>query len=321
MLASFPKNYLPAGVLMIPFDGQFAENIMLPLAQAAYDSTQPPTNYILNQTAFEILANPAHPAVQNRLAKLAPPERTKRQKMLQSMLDQPKQHQMATSDAAIRALTPNPSANLHFGWFCLDKPNQRLIVAFRGTQFIHDWLDNFDFVPAPYAPVPGRGTVHEGFQIVYLAVRENLIALLNKYSAGYREILITGHSLGGALCPLATLDLLNVNSNLSPVVYTWAEPRVGHDDFVTFFNTHVNICYRIVNVWDVVPHLPPDIASYEHEGYQVTIDSGFSLDVVHNHVLSTGYVPGMATWNQDHPVQTTQHFGRMALSALVGQSA
>ena len=46
---------------MIPFDGQFAENIVLPLAEAAYDSTQPPANYTLNQTAFEILANPAHP--------------------------------------------------------------------------------------------------------------------------------------------------------------------------------------------------------------------------------------------------------------------
>jgi hypothetical protein len=237
------------------------------------------------------------------------------------MMDQPRQPQTATNDASVRALAASRSANLHFGWFCLDKPNQRLIVAFRGTQFIHDWLDDFDFIPAPYAPVPGRGTVHEGFQIVYLAVRDNLIALLNKYSAGYRELLITGHSLGGALCPLATLDLLNLNQNLSPVVYTWAEPRVGHDDFVTFFNTHVNICYRIVNVWDVVPHLPPDIAGYEHEGNQVTIDSGFSLDVVHNHVLSTGYVPGMATWNKDHPPHDTQHFGRMAVAALVGQSA
>ena len=46
---------------MIPFDGQFAENIVLPLAEAAYDSTQAPANYTLNQTAFEILANPAHP--------------------------------------------------------------------------------------------------------------------------------------------------------------------------------------------------------------------------------------------------------------------
>jgi hypothetical protein len=305
---------------MIPFDGQFAENIVLPLAQAAYDSTQAPQGYTLNQTAFEILANPAHPAMQAHLARLAPLERTKRQKMLQSMFDQPKQPQGATNDAAIRRLAANPSANLNFGWFCLDNPNQRLIVAFRGTEFIHDWLNDFDFVPAPYAPVPGRGTVHEGFQLVYLAVRDNLIALLNKYSAGYSEILITGHSLGGALCPLATLDLLNVNQSLSPVVYTWAEPRVGHNDFVNFFNTHVNICYRIVNVWDVVPYLPPDIASYEHEGSQVTIDSGFSLDVVHNHVLPTGYVPGMATWNKNHPLDVTRHFGTMAVAALVGQT-
>lgn len=27
---------------MIPFDGQFAENVVLPLAQAAYDSTHVP---------------------------------------------------------------------------------------------------------------------------------------------------------------------------------------------------------------------------------------------------------------------------------------
>ncbi len=93
---------------MIPFDGQFAETIVLPLAQAAYDGTQAPTNYAPNQTAFEILANPAHPAVQTHLAKLAPPERAKHQKMLQSMLDQPKQPQAATSEADVRMLAASP---------------------------------------------------------------------------------------------------------------------------------------------------------------------------------------------------------------------
>jgi triacylglycerol lipase len=305
---------------MIPFDGQFAQNTMLPLAEAAYDGTKPPQGFTLNQTAFEILANPLHPSVQKQLMNLDPVQKSKRQKILQSMLNQPKQPQGTSTDAAVRALTAAPAPNLHFGWFCLDQANNRLVVAFRGTEFIHDWMDDFDFIPAPYAPVPGRGTVHQGFQLVYLSIRDNLIGLLNQHSQNFPEILITGHSLGGALCALAVVDIVNVNTNLAPVVYTWAEPRVGHDDFVTFYNTHVNICYRIVNVWDVVPHLPPEIAGYQHEGSQVTIDSGFSLDVVHNHVLATGYVPGMATWNQQHPVQTTQHFGKMALSALVGQS-
>jgi triacylglycerol lipase len=310
---------------MIPFDGQFAEKTVLPLAIAAYNNTQVPPGYTLNQTAFEILADPQHPAIQTAQAQLRQPAQVQStdtaMKLLKSMLKQPDQHQNAVTNADVRALAPNPAPNLHFGWLCLDQPNQRLIVAFRGTQFIHDWFDNFDFIPAPYAPVPGRGTVHAGFQLVYMTIRDNLIALVKQYASQFSNLLIVGHSLGGALCALAAPDLLNdVAADLSPVVYTLAEPRLGHDDFVSFYNTHVNVCYRIVNVWDVVPHLPPDIADYEHEGNELTIDSGFSLDVVHNHVLATGYAPGLHQWNQDHPPQPTQHFGTVPVSTLVGQT-
>jgi triacylglycerol lipase len=96
-----------------------------------------------------------------------------------------------------------------------------------------------------------------------------------------KELLITGHSLGGALSALAAPDLLNdVAANLAPIVYTWAEPRVGHPDYVRFFDARVNICYRIVNIWDVVPQIPPVLALYEHEGSSLHIDSGFTLDIV-----------------------------------------
>jgi triacylglycerol lipase len=310
---------------MIPFNGQFAEETMLQLATVAYDSVNAPKKYTRDQRVFalssyDILADAGHPAIQAQLSSSGAVQNPQGSKVLRSMMKQPKQQQGTTMDAQVRALNPAPTPNLHFGWFCLDSANKSIVLAFRGTEYLHDWLDDFDFIPAPYAPVPGRGTVHQGFQLAYLAIRDNLMKLLNQHAAGFQEILITGHSLGAALCALATLDILNLNPNLSPVVYTWAEPRVGHDDFVNFFNTHVNICYRVVNLWDVVPHLPPSIASYEHEGNQVTIDSGFSLDVVHNHVLPTGYVPGMKRWNHDHPPQDTQHLGRMALAAMVGQS-
>src|SRR5208282_862094 len=151
---------------------------------------------------------------------------------------------------------------------------------------------------------------HQGFQLVYYSIRDNVRQLVQTHGANCKEILITGHSLGGALVGVATPDLLNdVAANLSPIVYTWAEPRVGHDDFVSFFDTHVNVCYRIVNVWDVVPHLPPVLALYEHEGSDATIDSGFSLDIVKNHVLVSGYAPGLAEWNRSHVPQATRHFG------------
>jgi hypothetical protein len=152
---------------MIPFDGQFAQNFVLPFAIAAYDSTKPPAGYTTHTDAFDILADANHPAIQAAQAQLRagqkPPDTGT--KMLAGMIKQPDQHKPAESDADVRGLAANPTPNLHFGWFCLDKQNKRVIVAFRGTQFVHDWFDDFDFIPAPYAAVPGRGTVHSGFQL------------------------------------------------------------------------------------------------------------------------------------------------------------
>jgi hypothetical protein len=163
--------------------------------------------------------------------------------------------------------------------------------------------------------------VHQGFQSVYCALRNNLLQLVQEKKSSCKNILITGHSLGGALVALATPDLLNdVAANLSPVVYTWAEPRVGHSDFVSFFNTHVNVCYRIVNVWDVVPHVPTVLAGFEHEGNELIIDSGFTPDIATNHVLVSGYAPGLAQWNKQHPKITTMHFGFRSVAAMAGRS-
>jgi triacylglycerol lipase len=302
---------------MIPFDGKFAESTALPLATFAYDSKNAPPGYVIGQSAFAILADTTHSDYQIQFNRSS----AQHKNMMQSMVHQPDQNRGTTSQMDVAALQPNPNSNLHFGWLCLDDANQRLIIAFRGTELLHEWIDNFDFIPSPYAPIPGRGTVHQGFQLVYYSIRANLRNLVQRNAPARKNLLITGHSPGGALCALTAPDLLNdIAANLAPVVYTWAEPRVGHDDFVSFYDTHVNVCYRITNVWDVVPHLPPDLAGYEHEGSQVTVDSGFSLDLVHNHVLKTGYAPGIARWNHDHPPQATQHFGRTAARAIVGQT-
>jgi triacylglycerol lipase len=309
---------------MIPFDGTFAQDTVYPLAFGAYDAEQPPPGYASNVTAFDILADLGK--VQARLQELDKTDpRQRHRKPLEAMLKHSRKPRILTAEqattAAVAAMAPSPVPNNHFGWVCIDQANARLIVCFRGTEYFKDWLDDFDFAPAPYSAIPGRGTVHQGFQIVYEAVRDNVRALVTAHRANCREILITGHSLGGALSALAAPDLLNdVASNLAPTVYTWAEPRVGHPDYVQFFDARVNICYRIVNLWDVVPHLPPLLALYEHEGHSLHIDSGFSLDIVHNHVLVTGYAPGIAKWNQDHPATLTR-FGVAPLFPLVGRSA
>lgn len=309
---------------MIPFDGTFAEQYVYPFAHGAYDADNPPPGYRKGTDAFDILAD-LSPEAEARRNKLD----AKHRKPLESMLDHPRRPRITdeskATSAAVQAMPRAEQPNQHFGWICVDKAKARLVVAFRGTEYFKDWLDDFDFAPAPYSAIPGRGTVHQGFQMVYEAVRVSVRTTVERLvrtgAGGLKEILITGHSLGGALCGLSAPDLLNdIASELAPIVYTWAEPRVGHPDYVRLFDTRVNICYRIVNLWDVVPHLPPVLALYEHEGSSLHIDSGFSLDIVRNHVLITGYAPGLAKWNQDHPAKNTR-LGVAPLVPMVGKSA
>jgi hypothetical protein len=66
-------------------------------------------------------------------------------------------------------------------------------------------------------------------------------------------------------------------------------------------SSRANICYRIVNLWGVVPHLPPVLALYEQEGSSLPIDSGLTFDIVHNHLLITGCASGLASSNAHHP--------------------
>jgi hypothetical protein len=85
---------------MIPFDGNFAANTVLPLAVAAYDSTKPPDGFVFNQTAFEILANTGTDEYLVQEKKSS----DKHKQMLRSMLHQPDQHQATASDASVRKL-------------------------------------------------------------------------------------------------------------------------------------------------------------------------------------------------------------------------
>src|SRR5260370_27641130 len=288
---------------MVSFDSEFAQVYALPLAKAAYVSTNPPDGFTSSHNAFNILADTSHPDYLAQLSKSS----DQHKRMMQSMLAQRVKPLFEDAENVGQEIltnaVPNPQPNLHFGWVCIDAAKQRLVVALRGTENFHDWLDNLDLIPAPYAPIPGSGMVHQGFQLVYYAIRNNLRQIVQKIvqnqAQQLREIFITGHSLGGALAGLAAPDLVNdVAAKLLPTVYTFADPNVGQSDFTSFYNSRVNVCYRVVNMWDLVPHLPPSQAGYDHEGNPLSIDSGFSLDVVRNHVIVTGYIPGVAALNQ-----------------------
>ncbi len=53
------------------------------------------------------------------------------------------------------------------------------------------------------------------------------------------QLYVTGHSLGGALAVLATLDIAVNTAFHSPIMYTLAGPRVSDPDFANRFDAVV----------------------------------------------------------------------------------
>jgi hypothetical protein len=307
---------------MTTFDGLFAQNYVYPLAVQAYQPTftlaySNPGEILVDTTSASYLAaTAAAPSVSSidMLGSMLRPVGAGNvpttavvaaAEGLGTAAADPDAPLPAIAVAGAAAVAPPLPVDKRFGWVCVD--GARLIVSFRGTQTAGDWLNNIDFVHEPYRPDPAAGNVHQGFQHVYYAIRDSLISLVTARLANIAEILVTGHSLGGALTTLAMPDLLSVIAAtqpdapvLAPTLYNLESPRVGNRAYQTFFNSKTS-CWRIVNIWDVVPHVPPALAGFVHVGTQLTIDSGFSLDVAKNHVLETGCLPGLIAWNQKHP--------------------
>ncbi|KAJ9469470.1 Phospholipase A1-Igamma1 [Diplonema papillatum] len=134
--------------------------------------------------------------------------------------------------------------------------------------------------------------VHRGFYHVWNDIlKEDVMREVSRLAdeREVKRILITGHSLGGALAVLAGWDLARwVNENYEPdpygspgvkiVLYNFGCPRVGNTRFATAFRQAVPDAFRVVNDGDVVCSTPPRMyfplfgALYCHAGKQTIVD-------------------------------------------------
>ena len=75
-------------------------------------------------------------------------------------------------------------------------------------------------------------------------------------------VVVTGHSLGGALATLAAIDISRLTSQT--YLWTYGSPRVGNKNFYTLVQNAFRVSYRVVNNRDMVPHLPPRNYDFWH---------------------------------------------------------
>ena len=198
----------------------------------------------------------------------------------------------AVTDAKLQEIVAGMlSESKEFGLVAWNAAQKTALIAFRGTQTVWDWINDLDALPVDYVSIPGSGHVHMGFQLVYEQIRQSTANLLAAGCAGAQRILVTGHSLGGAVAVLAAYQLAKAGTVI-PELYTVAGPRTGAPDFSKDLDARIPVCFRIVNFMDVVPQVPlPPV--YKHVGQEVLVHGGFKpLEVAFAHRLTT-YLAGL----------------------------
>ena len=96
------------------------------------------------------------------------------------------------------------------------------------------------------------------------------------------DVLITGHSLGGALATLCLLDLrLTLDAKLSfAPLYIYGAPRVGNAPFATYSASVGVPIFRVVHHRDPVPHIPFKTWGYVHPPREVFYDASMTSYVI-----------------------------------------
>jgi lipase (class 3) len=171
---------------------------------------------------------------------------------------------------------------------------QSRIIAIRGTESTTEWIDDAFAALVPFRQVPSAGRVAQGFDKIYSTlkvVKRRLpsepalatgaapetfsgsfadqleqLALSRESARGLarsagearppRPTVVTGHSLGGALTTLFTMENSTKHKFDVSALCTFASPHTGNKEFVRQFNQLPINSWRLVNCWDLVPKLP-----------------------------------------------------------------
>lgn len=142
------------------------------------------------------------------------------------------------------------------GYCALDGDN--LIVGFRGTQQLKDWLTDINafHVEYPYNNYNSKIMVHRGFIQAYKSVRALVHEFYTLYKDKIKVINVCGHSLGGSLATLCAIDL-QYNFDKPVNAYVSGNPMVGNSAFRDSYNKRVPNTYRTYLKRDLVPLMPP----------------------------------------------------------------
>lgn len=118
------------------------------------------------------------------------------------------------------------------------------ILAFRGTSNLENIKTDLNLILRSTREF--SGLVHSGFYYAYQTLKEHATQALRETfnSHNIDEVLVTGHSLGGAIATLYGLDLIKerIVEHKNTLVITIASPQIGNKEFYNEVETWLPGC-------------------------------------------------------------------------------
>ncbi|CAK56362.1 unnamed protein product (macronuclear) [Paramecium tetraurelia] len=160
------------------------------------------------------------------------------------------------------------ATNENAGYSGYDPKHNEIIIVFRGTLpwSIKNWFEDINYIKTSFPYCTNNCQVHRGFYYSYLGIQDQVLNAAKRLTSKYpnAKLVITGHSLGGALSTHA-LVALTVNGYRVDHYYSFGSPRVGDSAFFNYVKSiYPSAKFRVTHDHDPVPHLPMEVQGFHH---------------------------------------------------------
>ncbi|KAJ5223285.1 hypothetical protein N7468_007827 [Penicillium chermesinum] len=160
------------------------------------------------------------------------------------------------------------------GYLAVDNTNQLIVLAFRGSSDISNWVANLDYDLTDVDLCDGC-QAHSGWWSAWGSGANDITAQVQSAQSTYPgyKLVVTGHSLGGAIAALGGSALRNAGYQLD--LYTYGQPRVGNKALAEYLTNQADY-WRVTHENDIVPRLPPESFGFSHASpeFWITSDNG-----------------------------------------------